>query len=304
MKLSTKTWWLWFGLLLAGGGAGWLFGEWSSRPRPSASPENTAALPPPRPPKLTGSGRSSRQESGLRALLAEEERRASLTAEDYPELVDKILQEDGSYADDALWKAIHDWARRDLEGCLAYLSQTGESVVTPRRRYHMGLGSGVLRVLAKDDPDKAWETISRLPGDPHLMRWDLLSRIAQDNPERATAFARKHADLLAAARQSSGVWYRIDPLKTLPVINEILPGKLRDGMARDLCRYYYAHPDPESAGAGTWFAQLPDDLKAVVQKEIQRDQLISLRTRENRTVLQRLFGVEQPEAARTDGAGE
>lgn len=298
MELFPKTWWLWLGLLLTGGAAGWSLGKGpSARPMPPVVEE----APPPRPPKLTDSGRSP-QGAGLRALLAEEERHASIAIEDYPEIVDKILEEARSY--DELWEVMRDWARRDLEGCLAYLSQKGERMRSPRRRSQTDLGSCVLRALAKDDPDKAMETIPRLPGDPNLRRWDLLSQITQDNPEQATAFARQHADPLAAARQSSGSWYRIDPLKALPVINEIEPGTLRDGMAKQLCRYYYAHPDPEAAGAGTWFAQLPNDLKAVAQKELQRDYLIGLRTPENRTVLRRLFGVEQPDAARTDAAGQ
>ncbi len=73
---------------------------------------------------------------------------------------------------------------------------------------------------------------------------------------------------MSLANVGSGFWGWLEPEKTLPLVNELLPGKARESIIRDAVSYYAELPD-EIPQSKAWFEQLSPELRTLARKSTE-----------------------------------
>ncbi|YCM46623.1 hypothetical protein V2O64_11390 [Verrucomicrobiaceae bacterium 227] len=140
--------------------------------------------------------------------------------------------------------------------------------------YNLGLRKMFLREMLKDDPKRAWEIASELPG-PHrdTRNFGILLQILKSDPSIATEIVRANRADLSLNRKG---WWGDDPMAVLPVLNELHAGPGRyELIYSSISKYVERSGNPNSVvESKKWFDQLNPELQALVLRDAKEKRFV------------------------------
>ena len=204
----------------------------------------------------------------VQKALNQEKILATMDPAEFPTLIENILREGSDSL--TVFRIAELWMERDLDGYLAWIKKSSGNFLMREQGIHLGLSGTLITKIAKEDPRLAWEIAAEIPGvNRERKQMDILFKLLDQDPSLALELVREN--LRELSMRHSWMW-DADPIKLIPVVNELLPGPSRDEIISGNVGEYLnkTAKGKKLKQAKRWFDQLSPEIQQHALRNLER----------------------------------